>query len=112
WHAVTDHASLAAAWLAVISVAELLPILYTREVNLTLSMPLLLAAGMVLAPVQAGLLGFLGSWDARVLRREITWTRGLFNRSQISLSSLSASAVFHALHGNIDLWPQVIPICF
>jgi signal transduction histidine kinase len=78
---------------------------------MTLSMPLLLAVGMVWAPVIAGMIGFLGSWDARLLHREITVARALFNRSQIALSSLSAAVVFHALGGNPRVWPMALPIC-
>src|SRR6266536_177669 len=98
-------------WLALVTVAELLPILYLAEVNLTLSMPLLLAAGMTLGPLAAGLVGFLGAWDARLLRREITWGRALFNRSQIALSSLAAATVFHGLGGSISNWPRVVLPC-
>jgi signal transduction histidine kinase len=98
-------------WLALVTVAELLPILYLAEVNLTLSMPLLLAAGMTLGPLAAGVVGFLGAWDARLLRGQITWGRALFNRSQIALSSLAAAAVFHGLGGSISNWPGVVLPC-
>jgi signal transduction histidine kinase len=47
----------------------------------------------------------------RLLRRQITWGRALFNRSQIAVSSFAAAAVFHALGGNISSWPNVLIPC-
>jgi len=111
WRSITEALPNLIMWLAVVTAAELLPILYSEEVNITLSMPLLLAAGIVLAPIHAGLIGFLGSWDGRHLRREITWSRALFNRSQIALSSFFGSLVFHSLGGNIRVWPLAVWAC-
>src|SRR6266511_6129284 len=111
WRSITEALPNLIMWLAVVTAAELLPILYSEEVNITLSMPLLLAAGIVLAPIHAGLIGFLGSWDGRHLRREITWSRALFNRSQIALSSFFGSLVFHALGGNIEVCPFAVWAC-
>jgi len=74
-------------------------------------MPLLLAAGMTLGPVPAGLLGFFGAWDKRWLRGEVTWARSFFNRSQIALCSLLAAMTFRALGGGVDQWPAVIGPC-
>src|ERR1043165_9928874 len=70
WPTVVDSALWMIPWLLLVTATELLPIYYTDQVNLTLSMPLLLAAGMTLGPVPAGLLGFFGAWDKRWLRGE------------------------------------------
>ncbi|HEY7283413.1 MAG TPA: hypothetical protein VID47_17680, partial [Actinomycetota bacterium] len=59
-------------WLLLVWIAELLPVLYLPDLTLTLSMPLLLAAGMILGPVPAGILGLLGTWDSRFHRREVS----------------------------------------
>jgi signal transduction histidine kinase len=76
-----------------------------------MSMPLLLAAGMMLGPLPAGVLAFVGTWDVRLLRGEITWTRDLFNRSQVALSSFLAAVTFHALGGTVSDWPSVVWAC-
>jgi signal transduction histidine kinase len=111
WSALLSDTLWIFAWLVLVTAAELFPVLYLEEVNLTVSMPLLLAAGMTLGPLAAGIIGFVGSWDARLLRRQITWGRALFNRSQISVSSLFAAAVFHGLGGSISSWPSVMLPC-
>jgi signal transduction histidine kinase len=111
WSDVRRSALEMLPWLLLVIAAELLPVFYSDRVNLTLSMPLLLAAGMTFGPVPAGLLGFLGSWDRRLLRGEITWANAFFNRSQIALSSMAAAATFHALGGVVDRWPSVILPC-
>jgi signal transduction histidine kinase len=66
---------------------------------------------MTLGPVPAGLLGFLGSWDQRLVRGEISWTRAFFNRGQIALACFAGALVFHTLGGNIDHWPSAILPC-
>ena len=111
WSSISESALEMVPWLLLVSAAELLPVFYMPEVNMTLSMPLLLAAGMTLGPIPTGLLGFLGSWDGRHLRGEIPWSRALFNRSQIALSSMAAAWTFHALNGAVDDWPSVLFPC-
>ncbi len=111
WSSVLESASWMLPWLLLVTAAELLPVMYMHEVNLTLSMPLLLAAGMTLGPVPAGLLGFLGSWDQRLVRGQISWTRDFFNRGQIALSCFAGALAFHALGGSIDRWPRAILPC-
>jgi signal transduction histidine kinase len=73
-----------------------------------MSLPLLLAAGMVLEPVEAGLLAFLGSADPRELKGEIWLGRAMFNRSQVAISSVAASFAFHGLGGEVNLWPAAL----
>src|SRR3954464_12794408 len=46
WPTVADSALWMIPWLLLVTATELLPVYYTDQVNLTLSMPLLLAAGM------------------------------------------------------------------
>jgi signal transduction histidine kinase len=46
-------------------------------------------------PGAAGAIAFLGASDPRELRREVSVTTALFNRSQVALSVMAAGAVFH-----------------
>src|SRR4051794_10093846 len=111
WREILDSVAWLALWLLLVTIAELLPVMYMHQVNLTLSMPLLLAVAMTLGPVPAGILGFLGSWDQRLIRHEISWTRAFFNRSQIAMACLAAGLVFGALGGEIEHWPDVLLPC-
>jgi len=77
-----------------------------------MSLPVLLAAGMVYRPSVAGLLAIVGSIDLREIRREISIAHGLFNRSQIALATMGASAVFHGLDGDVERWPLVLAVAF
>jgi signal transduction histidine kinase len=96
------------AWTLLTALVDLLPILYSDEIHMTMSLPLLLAAGMVFQPVEVGLIAFVGSVDRREFAGRITLARALFNRAQIGLSSAVASGAFHALSGHADQWPAVL----
>src|SRR5262245_31655753 len=111
WPSIAQSALWMIPWLLLVTATELLPVYYTDQVNLTLSMPLLLAVGMTLGPVPAGVLGFCGAWDKRLFRGEITWARAFFNRSQIALASLLAAVTFQVTGGTVDQWPGVIGPC-
>jgi len=111
WAILSNSWRLMIPWLLLVAAAEFMPLLYRPDVSLTLSVPLLLAAGMTLGPVPAGVLGFLGTWDARVFKGKIGWDRALFNRSQVALSSMAAAATFAALGGTLDDWTSVLAPC-
>jgi hypothetical protein len=72
-----------------------------------MSFPVLLAAAFVFPPYVAGLLSFVGTIDAREFRHEIPVLRGLFNRSNVTLSVIVASALFHHMEGDVTNWPAV-----
>ena len=65
---------------------------------------------MVYPAPLVGLIAFFGSMDQRELRREVSLPHGFYNRSQVALSSMAASATFHSLHGDVDLLPWVVPV--
>ena len=73
-----------------------------------MSLPVVLAAGMVLPFNQVALVSFVACWDPREFTRRIGLARSLFNRSQIALSAGSASFVFHQLGGSPLRWPAVL----
>jgi hypothetical protein len=98
------------AWLLTIVVADLMPVPLWGNLVLSLSLPVLLAAGMTFSPLIAGGLAFVGSNDPREFRREVSALHGLYNRSQIAASTLVASIVFHTTGGSLDVWPHVLGI--
>ena len=109
----SDIAKIAAAllvWAMVAAVADLLPVQLWGDVSLSMSLPVTLAAGMVLSPWNAGLVAFIAALDLREFRGEVSVLRGLYNRSQIAASVILASAAFHALGGTPANWPEVLAL--
>jgi signal transduction histidine kinase len=51
------------------------------------------------------LVAFIGVLDVRELRREVTLSRALFNRAQVSISAMAGASVFFALGGRLGTWP-------
>ncbi|MFL5797472.1 MAG: sensor histidine kinase [Actinomycetota bacterium] len=100
----------ALAWGILLLVVDLAPVRYSDQMQVTMSLPVLLGAGMILTPTQVALVAFLGSIDPRELRRRISLGRAVFNRSLIALSSLSASAAFHSLGVSLLSWPGILPV--
>jgi signal transduction histidine kinase len=84
-------------WVAILAFVELLPVPFWRDVHLSMGFPLLIAVGFLYSPVAAGLVALTGSFDLRELRREVTFLRAVFNRCQVALAVMAASAMFHLI---------------
>lgn len=95
-------------WAAVVAVVDLLPVRVWGSVSVSMSFPVALAAGMVFLPTEAALISFLGSFDPRELRGEVTLAKSIFNRSQVAASVMAGSALFHAMGGDVLEWPSVL----
>jgi signal transduction histidine kinase len=99
-------------WLALIALVELLPAPAWGGIQVSLGFPLLTAVAILYPPGVAAVVAFLGSSDPREFRGQINPLRALFNRSQVALAVLAASATFHALsRGTVEstTLPQMIP---
>jgi signal transduction histidine kinase len=108
WSSVRPEILTIGLWAAVAAIGDLLPVRLWGGVTLSMSLPITLAAGMVLSPLQAGIVAFTSSLDPREFRGQVTLARALYNRSQVAISVLAASAAFHGLHGNAANWPEVL----
>lgn len=97
-------------WAVTIAVVELLPVPAWRSLQVGTGFPLYTAVAFIYPPSVAGLVAFLASSDPREIRREVSLTRALFNRSQLALALLAASSVFHILGGRIDEWGASLAI--
>jgi signal transduction histidine kinase len=84
-------------WIATIAAIEALPVPAWHGLQVSVGFPLLMVVAFVYAPVPAAVAAFISASDPRELRREIPLVRAFFNRSQVALSILAASATFHAL---------------
>jgi signal transduction histidine kinase len=95
-------------WLVVVALADLMPVPIWGSVELMVSFPVLLASAFVFPPYVVGVLAFVGSMDVREFRREIPLGRALYNRSNVALSVMTASLVFHSMDGDVWIWPEVL----
>jgi signal transduction histidine kinase len=84
-------------WALLIGLVELLPVPVWRGLQVGVGFPLLIMVAILYPPGIAGLIALLGASDPREYRREVSFIRALFNRCQVSLSVMAASAVFHSL---------------
>lgn len=92
------------AWITLVAVAGLVPLSSGKGPSLAMDLPLLLAAAFTFGPLASGLIALLGAVDIRELKREVSWSRAVWNRSQTSLSVMCASATFASL-GELGDWP-------
>jgi signal transduction histidine kinase len=86
-----------AVWVAVVIVLELIPVPMWRGTQVSMGFPVLMAVAFLYSPVAAGLAGLVGSFDPREFRHEHSLLRAMFNRCQIALAVVAASAIFHSL---------------
>jgi signal transduction histidine kinase len=110
WSNVVNDASILVVWVLVAAIADLLPVPLWGDVTLSMSLPITLAAGMILSPWSAGLVAFVAALDLREFHGDVSLLRGLYNRSQVAASVMLASAVFHGMHGNPYEWPEVFAL--
>jgi signal transduction histidine kinase len=76
---------------------ELLAVPVWRGLQMGVGFPLLLMVAILYPPGVAGLIALLGASDPREFKHEVSFLRALFNRSQVALSVIVASAVFHSM---------------
>src|SRR5918999_1533899 len=84
-------------WASLIGLVELLPVPAWRGLTISVGFPLLMVVAFLYEPAAAAAVAFVGASDPREFRREVSLLRALFNRCQVALSVLAASAVFHSM---------------
>lgn len=80
-------------WILLFLAAELLPVSLGFESRITMGLPVAVATAIRFDPLGAMLILGLGSFDAREIRKEISLSQALFNRSQTMLAAAAASGV-------------------
>lgn len=108
WTGMHAHAGALFFWFAACLSSNLLPAPVTRDVEVTMSGPVNLAIGYLFpAPVAAAVvcLGALTGWE---IRREVSVSHAVFNRAQLALATVSASALL-AVH-SLGFWRYVLAI--
>ncbi len=96
-------------WTLAIAVVDLMPVTVGEELQLSLSFPIELAVAMVFAPPVAMLITLLGSFDPREFRGELPLLKAVFIRSQVAVSILFESALFHLLANINHPWYRLAP---
>jgi signal transduction histidine kinase len=92
-----------------IAAVDLIPIPAWGDIELSLSFPIAIGVAMLYAPEVAGLIAAIGSCDLHEFRRDTPLMRALWNRMQMALAIVAASAVFHRLGDVSDPWWLLIP---
>jgi signal transduction histidine kinase len=95
-----------AFWVIATALVEFLPVPIWKSLQVGTGFPLFTAVAFLYPPGLAGVIAFLGSSDPRELRGKVRPLRALFNRSQLSLSLLAASAIFHSLGVDVLDWTR------
>jgi signal transduction histidine kinase len=112
-HAVSHPGSFAdpqiVFWVLAIAVVDLMPVTVGEELQLSLSFPIELAVAMLFAPPIAMFTALLGSFDPREFRGELPLLKAVFTRSQVAISILFESALFHTLANINDPWYRLAP---
>ena len=92
-----------------IAVVDLIPVPVWGGMQLSLSFPILLGVAVIFDPPVAALIAFLGSVDPREAKLDVSLSMALFNRSQVAISILLASGIFHATATHASPWFALIP---
>lgn len=92
-------------WVLLVSLASLVPVPTGRGAELSMDLPVLLAAAIVFEPAVAGAIAFLGAMDPREWKREGSLWMFAYNRAQIALSVIVGSLGFHLVGARLGLWP-------
>lgn len=96
------------AWVAVAALADTLRVRLWDDFSFAMSLPVTLAAGMVLSPTEAAIVAFFGAFDRRDFTGEIPVERVLLNRAMAGLSIYAGSTAFHSLAVGPTDWPLVV----
>jgi signal transduction histidine kinase len=99
-------------WIVLLAVANLLPVPGWQAAHLAVDLPIEVAAGLVLSPIETALVGFLGSFDIREFRGQLPIEKAVFNRSQVGCSCLAGSLVAHWIDSSPSSSPWILIIAF
>jgi hypothetical protein len=81
-----------ALWAAVALAADLMLVRVGKGVTLTMSLPVSLAAALLFPPAFAAIDAFAGCFDPMEVRGESSFSRAVFNRSQVALATTAAAS--------------------
>jgi hypothetical protein len=92
-------------WAGLVALASVVVIPTGDGASLSMDLPVLLGAAAVFRPALCGLIALVGASDPREWHRRISGWLAAYNRSQVALSVMAASLMFHALGARVGVWP-------
>jgi hypothetical protein len=98
-------------WVAVVSIAGLVPVSTGEGHFLCVDLPLLLAVAFLHGPYIAGIIALLGVINAHDIRGRASVALSVFDRSQVALSVMAAAYSFQVLGGRLGSWPWAAVAC-
>jgi signal transduction histidine kinase len=99
-------------WVALLAIVHLFPVKGWQSAHLVADWPIQVAAALLLPPVQLSLVGFIGAFDAREFRGQISFSKALFNRSQVGLNYFISSWVAHRIVASPETSSLILPLSF
>lgn len=92
-------------WITLVVATDQFPARLWRNVIMSFSLPILLAAAFLFPPELVGLLALVASTDPREIRGTVSLGHAVFNRTQVAASASLAAATFGAVGGRVGEWP-------
>jgi signal transduction histidine kinase len=109
---VASNAVALIPWVILLAVVNLVPLTTWKHAYFTADIPITIAGMLILSPLEAGLVTFLGTFDPREFRGQVPLAKTLFNRSQISLAVYGGSLAAHAFVTAPGPSPFMLPLAF
>jgi signal transduction histidine kinase len=109
-HVVTSNIVALVPWVLLLAVVNLLPLTTWQHAYFTADVPITIAAMLILSPLEAGLVTFLGTLDPREFRARVPLAKTVFNRSQIALAVFIGSLAAHAFVHSPSPSPFMLPL--
>jgi signal transduction histidine kinase len=110
--ALSSRVGILIPWVLLHVIINLLPVPGWESTALAVDWPASVAAALVLRPAEAALVTFIGALDVKELRRQITVSKAIFNRSQIGLHYFLGSLVAHRLVASPATSKYILPLAF
>ena len=96
------------SFIIAVAAVDLIPVPAWGGMQLSLSFPLLLGVAIVFDPPVAMLIALVGSIDPRELRGQVGVLKAVYNRSQMAVSILAGSYLFHLVASPDDVWYRLL----
>jgi signal transduction histidine kinase len=95
-------------WILAALIADLMVVRFDEGFTFSMSLPVTLAAAMVIGPAAAGVVAFTGCLDPIEIRGGSSLSRALFNRAQVACATVVAGVVFRSMGVTPADWPMVV----
>ena len=95
-------------WIALVAVVSLLPVQVWQRTTFAPDTLVKVAVMLVLHPAEVGVVAFVAGFDPREFKAGISFTKAVFNRSQIALNAFAGSLAVHSISAHPAASPYVV----